>query len=83
MLLVMLHATSSYCDAFMTCWLMQLSWSCLAMGKVRFQGNETEPNQNLAVYLKQKPNQIGYELSLIKPNHLRKSWHITISNQTI
>ena len=40
---------------------------------IRFQGKETELNQNQTIYLKQKPNQTVYGLSIFKPNHLRKS----------
>ena len=47
-------------------------------GSVRFQGKETELNRNRTVYLKQKPNQTVYELSVFKPNHLRKG-----KNQTV
>mgnify|MGYP006973840163 CR=1 FL=1 len=51
-------------------------------GSVRFQGNETKLNRNQTVYLKQKPNQVVYELSVFKPNHLKsnrlgKSWNQT------
>ena len=38
---------------------------------VRFGFKAKKPNQT--VYLKQKPNQTVYELSVFKPNHLRKS----------
>ena len=61
------------CEYVNLCLLLAMGAVRFRFGSVRFQGKETKPNQNRTVYLKQKPNQTVYELSVFKPNHLRKS----------